>query len=430
MYMCTIKNVAVLGGNGTMGSLSGGLFAQAGIACIYFAPSREEAQGGIENAVRQARSDVIRDYIQPEPFFSLESMLPDCDWILEAVSENLALKQKFFHRVDRCRKKGSIVSSMSSGLSIEDMARDCSDDFKAHFMGVHFFNPPGRLPACELTFHPHNTERTRRFVSHFCEKTLRRVNLITCNSPAFAGNRIGFQFLNEAATYADRYGVEMIDYLLGPHTGRTLPPLETINMVGLDVHKAIVDNIYENSSDERHETFIIPDYVQRMIEGKMLGLKSGLTGGFYRTGEKNQRLVIDPSSLEHRSLKKIAIDTIERMKLHIHDGEYREALSLLQHEDSEPLSLINHFIAGYISYSYARIGEVTPAEDGIHGIDRAMAYGFSWLPPSAWVDFLGGTKKTVKLLERSHVPVPKQLADAGEGRQCRVPEVGKYFLAH
>jgi hypothetical protein len=201
-------------------------------------------------------------------------------------------------------------------------------------------------------------------------------------------------------------------------------------MVGLDVHKTIVDNIYKNSCDERHESFIIPDYVQRMIEAKLLGLKSGPAGGFYHTGEKKERFVIDPSSLEHRSLKKIEIDTIERMKLHIHDGEYGEAVSLMQSDDSEPLSLVNYFISGYISYSYSRVGEVTPVDFGIHGIDRVMAYGFSWLPPSAWVDYLGGPKKSTKLLERSEVPVPKQLADASEGRQCRVPEVGKYFLAH
>jgi 3-hydroxyacyl-CoA dehydrogenase len=431
VYMQTIKKVAVLGGNGTMGSLSGGLFAQAGIACIFFAPSREEAQDGIENAVRQARSDVIRDYILPESFESLEKMIPDCDWILEAVSENLSLKQEFFHRVDPCRKEGSIVSSMSSGLSIEDMAHVCSDDFKKHFMGVHFFNPPGRLPATELTFHPLNADTVRKGVFEFCEKTLRRVNIITCNRPAFAGNRIGFQFLNEAAHYAARYGVEMIDYLLGPHTGRALPPLATINLVGLDVHEAIVDNIYKSSNDERHETFLLPDYIQKMIERKMLGLKSGQAGGLYRIDEKrNESFVIDPSSLEHRLPQHIEIDTIEKMKLHIHDGEYRKALSLMKDDDSEPLSLVNHFIAGYISYSYSRVGEVTPVDDGIHGIDRVMAYGFSWLPPSAWVDFFGGSKEAVKLLERSDTPVPEQLADAGEGKQCRVPEVTKYFLAH
>jgi hypothetical protein len=255
------------------------------------------------------------------------------------------------------------------------------------------------------------------------------VNIITCNSPAFAGNRIGFQFLNEAADYAQRYGVEMIDYLLGPHTGRALPPLATINMVGLDVHRAIVENIYENSVDERHETFMVADYVRRMVERRMLGLKSGRAGGFYRIDENKERLVIDPSSLEYRSPRKIEIDTIERMKGCIHDGEYRKALSLMRSDTSEPLSLVKHFIAGYISYSYSRVGEVTPADDGIHGIDRVMAYGFSWLPPSAWVDFLGGPKKAVKLLERAGLPVPRHLADADEEKQCRIPEVGKFLLA-
>jgi len=428
--MNAIKKVSVLGANGTMGSLSGGIFAQAGIRCVYFARSMEKAKRGIENAVKQARSDVIRDYIVPKTYESLEEELPDCDWIMEAVAENLELKRDYYQRVDASRKKGSIVSTISSGLSIEDMTRECSDDFRAHFMGVHFFNPPGKLLANELIFHPSNTTTLKKDVYEFCENVLRRINIVTYNEPGFAGNRIGFQFLNEAALYAEKYGVERIDYLLGPFTGRTLSPLTTIDLVGLDVHKAIVDNIYEKINDERHDTFRIPDYVQRMIEKKMFGLKSGPVGGFYQYNERKEKLVINPSSLEHEHLENSRIDSIERIKLHIHDGEYKKAVSLIQNDISEPMSIIRHFIAGYIAYSYTRIGEITPVEDGIHGIDRVMSYGFSWLPPSAWVDFLGGPKETIKQLEQSGFTIPDQLAGTDEGKQCRIPEVTKFFIAY
>jgi 3-hydroxyacyl-CoA dehydrogenase len=426
--MRAIENVAVIGGNGTMGSLSGGLFAQAGIHCIFFAPSVRDAQGGIENAVRQARSDAIREYIRPESFDALEPLLPKCNWVLEAVSEDLALKQSFNRRVDLSRKRGSIVSSMSSGLSIEDLAAGCSDDFRAHFMGVHFFNPPGSLLACELTAHPDNDEGVKALVYDFCERVLRRVNIVTNNCPAFAGNRIGFQFLNEAALYAEEHGVETVDYLLGPFTGRAIPPLATIDHVGLDVHRAIVDNIYRNSNDERHESFRIPGYVQRMIDGGMLGRKSGSDGGFYRYNEKKHRLAIDPSTLEHGKLKGCSIEVVERIKRHIHDGEYRSAVSLIQTDDSEPMRIVRRFIAGYIAYSYSRIGEVTPEEHGIHGIDRVMAHGFSWFPPSAWVDVLGGPGETARFLEQSGYTPPGQLS--GHGRQCRIPEVYRYLIAY
>jgi 3-hydroxyacyl-CoA dehydrogenase len=428
--MNEINTIAVLGANGTMGSLSGGIFAQAGIRCFYFARSIEKANRGIENAVKQARSDVLREYIVPRTYESLTEELPQCDWIVEAVAEDLDLKRQYYQTIDAHRKKGSIVSTVSSGLSIEQMARDCSEDFKAHFMGVHFFNPPGKLPANEITFHSRNSENIKKYVFNFCEKVLQRVNIVTYDKPGFAGNRIGFQFLNGAARAAERYGVEMTDYLLGPFTGRALPPLATIDLVGLDVHRAIVDNIYEQINDELHETFLLPGYVQRMIDKKLLGRKSAHSGGFYRFNEKKEKLCIDPASLEHRSLENIKIDPIERIKLHIHDGEYQEAVHLLKHDDSEPLALVRQFILNYITYSYARVGEVSPPEEGIHGIDRVMSYGFSWLPPSAWVDFLGGPEETIKLLEGKGIAVPEQLSQADRGKQCRIPEVTRFFIAY
>jgi 3-hydroxyacyl-CoA dehydrogenase len=427
--MNEIRMMAVIGGDGTMGSQSGSLFAQAGVRCVFCAPSLEEARAGIERAVEQARSDVVRAYLEPATFDSLSRVLPECDWILEAVSEDLALKRQFFKEVDACRKEGSIVSTMSSSLSVEDIVRDCGDDLKAHSMNVHFFNPPAKLPANELIFHPLNAEDLRQFVNRFCRNELRRINVVAHNRPGFAANRIGFQFLNEAARHAERWGVEIIDYLLGPFTGRALPPLATIDLVGLDVHEAIVENIHRGTSDERHETFTVPPYLHEMVKRKLLGRKSGKGGGFHRIDENKVRYVFDPASLEYRKRENPNIDTIERIKSRIRDGEYRKAVDLIMRGDSEPFSLVRYFIADYIAYSYSRVGEVTPAEDGIHGIDRLMAYGFSWLPPSAWIDYLGGRAEAVDLLKGSGLAVPEALMEAAIADRCRIPEVGQYFLA-
>jgi hypothetical protein len=309
------------------------------------------------------------------------------------------------------------------------MAMDRSDDFKAHFLGVHFFNPPGKLLANELIFHPDNSESFRDAIYEFCEKVLRRVNIVAFNSPGFAANRIGFQFLNEAARYAEKYGVEYIDYLLGPFTGRALPPLATIDHVGIDVHKAIVDNIYSGCEDERHDTFLLSDYIEKMIENEMLGLKSGPAGGFYRYSKEKEKFVIIPQTLEYKKIENLKIDIVEIIKQALHDGNYREAIRIIRSAPSEEISLIRHFILGYISYSYSRIGEVTSKDDGIHGIDRVMSYGFSWFPPSAWVDFFGGPGETLKLMECIDVPLPDQLKEAPEEKQCRIPEVTKYFIA-
>jgi 3-hydroxyacyl-CoA dehydrogenase len=426
--MINIKKVAVLGANGAMGSHSGGIFAQAGISCLFFARSKEKADKGIENAVQQARSEVLRNYIVPRTYDELEDDLGQCDWVFEALGEDVELKKHYFERVDGARKKGTIVSTVSSSLSIEEMARGRSDDFRAHFMGVHFFNPPGKLPANELIFHPDNTDTLRNFVAHFCEKFLYRVNIVTYNRPGFAGNRVGFQFLNEAALYAEQHGVEMIDYLLGPYTGRALPPLATIDLVGLDVYRAIVDYISSTTNDERHDTFIMPLYCKEMVQKGFVGRKGGTGGGFYRKDD-DERLAISPEGLHYSPVKPVKVDFVEDIKRSIHDGEYRKAIERMGGERSTEADIMRHFVLGYISYSYSRIGEVTPLEHGIHGIDKVMAYGFSWLPPSGWVDLLGGPAKTASMIENAGLPVPEQLLLQPDDTHCRVPDIQKYLIA-
>jgi 3-hydroxyacyl-CoA dehydrogenase len=424
-----IKKVAVLGANGTMGSLSGGLFSQAGIRCVYFARSIEKAKRGIDSAVKQARSDVLREYIVPMTYDELEKELSDSDWILEALGEDMKLKRSYLEKVDSWRRKGSLVSTVSSSLSIDEIAAGMTENFKSHFMGTHFFNPPGKLPANELIFHPANTKELREFVISFCEKTLYRVNIIANNQPGFAGNRIGFQFINEAAQYAQQHGVEKIDYLLGPYTGRAMPPLATIDFVGLDIHSAIVDYIYKNSDDERHDTLIVPQYTKKMMDKKLYGRKGKTGSGFYSKDERDNKFVIEPDTLEYKPIESVKIDFVEKAKEYIHDGDYRKAVDVIKNENSPEAAIVRHFILSYISYSYSRIGEATPADHGIHGIDQAMAYGFSWLPPSGWVDLFGGPRETYHLIEKSGLPVPEKLESKADEDQCRIPDIQKYLIA-
>jgi 3-hydroxyacyl-CoA dehydrogenase len=426
--MNVIQKVAILGANGTMGSHSGGIFAQAGVHCLFFARSKKKAEKGIEKAVEQARSDVLRNYIVPRTYDELEDELPRCDWVFEALGEDIELKKRYLEKVDGARKKGTIVSTVSSSLSIEEIARGRSADFRAHFMGVHFFNPPGKLPANELIFHPDNTNVLKHFVSHFCEKYLYRVNIVANNRPGFAGNRVGFQFLNEAARYAEKYGVETIDYLLGPYTGRILPPLATIDLVGLDVYRAIVDYIYGETDDERHDTFSLPQYCKEMAQKGPFGRKGKTVGGFYRKDD-DEILIISPGSLDYSPLRSVKVDFVEDIKRSIHDGEYRKAVEQIAGERTTEADIVRHFILGYISYSYSRIGEVTPLAQGIHGIDKVMSYGFSWLPPSGWVDLLGGPAKTADMIESAGLPIPEQLLSQPDETHCLVPDIQKYLIA-
>ncbi|MBN2323040.1 MAG: 3-hydroxyacyl-CoA dehydrogenase family protein [Spirochaetes bacterium] len=427
--MREIKKVAVLGANGAMGSRSGGIFAQAGVRCLFFARTKQKAVSGIDNAVDQARSDVLRNYIVPKTYDELESEVSGCDWIFEALGEDQSLKQRYYERLDGALKRGTIVSTVSSSLSIEKLVEARSDDFRSHFMGIHFFNPPGKLPANEVIYHPDNTETLKEFTARFCRDRLYRINVEAHNRPGFAGNRIGFCFLNEAVRYAEKYGVGVVDYLLGPYTGRALPPLATIDLVGLDVYKAIVDYIYANTDDERHDVFAIPPYAELMKEKGLLGRKGKTGSGFYQKDEDGGRMVLSPRTLSYGRPDEIEAGFIEDAKRLLHDGEYTKAVDLIKKERSEEGGIVRHFILGYVAYSYARIGEVTPSAYGIHGIDKVMAYGFSWLPPSGWVDLLGGPKETLRMMKKEGIEIPKSLEAQKEDARCLIHDIPKYLIA-
>ena len=429
--MRKIKKVAILGASGNMGSTSGGIFAQAGIQCLFFARTKEKAESGRRKAITQARSDVLGNYITALSYESLEEKLSSCDWIFEGLSEDLSIKKDFFSKIDQFRKINSIISTVSSGLSIEEIAEGQSDNFKAHFMGTHFYNPPAKLMANELIFHKKNSSELQKFVEDFCAKVLRRQNIITHNIPAFAGNRIGFQFLNSAAQLAEKIGVQETDYLLGPYTGRALAPLATIDLVGLDVHKAIVDNVYEKVNDEMHETYKIPNYMQSMFKKNMLGKKTPDMGGFFKKGSNGQKLILEPTSLSYIPIKNLKYGFVEKIKNYIHDGQYLKAVHLIKVENSDEGKVVRDFILGYLSYSFHRIGEVTPRESYIYGIDRVMAYGFSWLPPSGWLDLLGGSKKVIDLLEHANISVPPSLQEIRDVTTpiCKIPDITKFLIA-
>ena len=425
--MGEIKKVAVLGSNGAMGSHSGGIFAQAGIHCLFFARTEEKALQGIENAVNQARSDVLRDYITPRIYDDLEREIPGCDWVFEALGENMELKKRYFERIDGCRNSDTVVSTISSSLSIEDLVRERSDGFKNRFMGVHFFNPPGKLPANELTYHPSNPEDLREYIADFCEAKLARVNIVTHNRPGFAGNRIGFLMLNEAAVLAESLGTGKVDYLLGPYTGRTLPPLATLDLVGMDVYRAIVEYVYGNTDDEHHDRYVFPEYARGMLEKGLLGRKA--KSGYYKKDRDGAVLAISPKDLSYGPADGATVNFVEDAKRFIHDGEYLRAADLIKNEPSDEGGIVRRFILEYVAYSYHRIGEVTDPEQGIHGIDRVMAYGFSWLPPSGWVDLFGGPEETIRMMKKDQIDVPETLARQDRGSRCLIRDIQKYLIA-
>jgi len=191
-----------------------------------------------------------------------------------------------------------------------------------------------------------------------------------------------------------------------------MTPLATIDLVGWDIHRAIVDNIYELAPDEAHETLRLPQYMADLMEKGVLGRKTG--GGFFGKDDGGSRIVLDPKTQKYTPKSAIPrpdlafIDTISNLH---RIGRYVDGMKAFAEATGPYAAIAQKVIAGYIAYSFNRVGEVT---DDISGIDRIMGYGFNWAPPSVLVDTIG-LKPAIQMIEKAGLDVPPALANAQEG---------------
>ena len=210
-----------------------------------------------------------------------------------------------------------------------------------------------------------------------------------------------------------------------------MTPLATVDLVGWDIHRAIVDNVYENTNDEVHETLRLPDYMAKLMEKGVLGNKTG--GGFFKK-EGKTRLVLDPRTGDYRPESEIALpdlDYIDQVAALHRDGRYREGMQVFLNAEGEYAKIARGVIAGYVAYAFNRVGEVT---ESIDGIDRIMGMGFNAAPPSVLVDTIG-VRGVVDMIGEAGLAVPKVLAEAAKTGQ---PErffdhprinIGRFFVA-
>lgn len=428
----SIRNILVLGANGAMGSGAAAAFAAAGFTTTMLARTMDKAEAGRTRARQLAKQDQLA--IAVGTYDELERVAGDAELIFEAVTETLEIKREIFARVERARTASSIVATVSSGLSIAALCAGLDDGFRRHFLGIHLFNPPTVIRGCELVPHAETAPEIVAAARAFLE-SLDRVVVECADTPAFAGNRIGFKLLNEIAQLAEEHGVAYLDQLVGPHTGRALPPLATIDLVGWDVHEAIVDNLFANTHDEAHASFALPAYMQRMIDAGHLGRKTRDKGGFFRVdgkGPEARHFVLDPATGAYHPLADVKPPVpalVERMKAAIRGGRYPEALEALVVADCKDGALLRRIILGYISYGLGRVGEVVATA---RDVDRIVGFGFNWAPPSVLVDAIGAAR-TIRLLEQEGLPVPAVIAQASErGRPlCDDPtqDSARYFAA-
>jgi 3-hydroxyacyl-CoA dehydrogenase len=427
-----IAHVVVLGANGAMGYGSGALFTTSVPRVAFLARTKEKAAEGLKAAVNAVRSSTVANRVETGDYeTAFDAAVSNADLVFEALTEDFDLKRRVFERVDGVRRPDAIVATVTSGLSIDALAQGRTESFRKHFLGLHFFNPPNVIVGTELVAGRDTDPEVSDFVEAYAARKLGRVMIRTSDTPGFAGNRVGFKVLNEAAQLAWEHGPLLVDRVIGPYTGRAMPPLATIDLVGWDIHRAIVDNIHENAPDEAHATLRLPDYMASLIATGTLGNKSG--AGFYRK-EGKTALVLDPKSGNYRPVAELKLPDLENIAplaaLH-RDGRYAEAMKLFAKAPGPWAALARKVVAGYVSYAFHRAGEVTA---GIAEIDDIMGFGFNWAPPSVLVDTIG-LRETVAMIEQADLAVPRLLAEAlSNGRAKRFytnphGNVGRFFVA-
>ena len=448
-----IEKAAVLGA-GTMGAQIAAHLANAHIPTLLLdiVPhelNEEEKSRGLTLDSKQARNRIARAGLEaakkakPAAFFTPESAtlvnignfdddlakLKDCDLIIEAVVENLDIKRQLYERVEQHRRPGSVIASNTSGIPIHLLAEGRSDDFRAHFLGVHFFNPPRYLHLAELI----RTEWTKPEVScsifGFLDQRLGKGVVPAKDRPNFIANRIGtFGALYTIRTMLeDGYSIEEVDRVTGPVIGRPKSAtFRTFDLVGLDVFSHVIKNLYDAlPEDEERDMFIAPKFLTDMVARGMLGNKT--KGGFYKRqkgeGDKKEYLVLDPATLEYRPSQKVKLPSLEMAKNIESTGERLKAL--VWGKDRVGAFLWKTF-ARTLAYASNRIPEIA---DTIVEIDRAMRWGFGWElgPFEAW-DAIGVAESVARLQEEGRtVPANVQKLLAAGAKSFYKKHDGQQF---
>lgn len=398
------STVTVIGANGTMGATVAGIIASFGNSKVYMvAKSIDKAILGIEKAVQSVRADAIRAHMIPMTYDNLKECVSQSEWVFESLSEDYIIKKEIYSQILRFRQVGTILTTGTSGLSLKEISKDFNYEQKQLFFGTHFFNPPYNLPLCEVISTKETEEQVLMDFMNFLKEKLYRKVVKVKDSPAFLGNRIGFQFINEVMQQAEVHqydgGIDYMDAIFGGFTGRGMAPLVTADFVGLDIHKAIVDNIYINTSDIIKDSFILPDYVSELLGENKLGKKTaeGLYKNVYRNSDYKEVYVYDIATKKYRQKQHYHFSFREKMISHLHDGEYTLALKSLLSEQSTESKICISLMLKYILYSLYISENVAQS---IHDSDTAMGYGFNWIPPLALVDFLGGKDEFFALCEK------------------------------
>ncbi len=415
--MRTIRRVAVLGA-GTMGSRIAAHFANAGIPSLLLdvpgQPNRSApALQGIQNALKQRPGGFFTEekttLVQAGNFDDDLDKLSECDWIIEAIVENLDAKRALWQRVDAVRKLGSILSTNTSGIPLAKISEGFSAEFRRHFLGTHFFNPPRYLHLMELIPGPETDRRILSDVEQFADRRLGKGVVRTKDTPNFIANRIG-SFLGGTigkAMVEGDFSIEEVDALTGSLIGvPNSASFRLLDLVGIDVWAFVGTNLYELvPNDPFRERFLPLDFEKKMIEQKWLGDKTGQ--GFYkRVGKDREIQALDWKTLEYHPLQKPRFPSVEAAR-NIED--LGERVRTLFRSDDRAGRFLWKVLSDLFLYCAAMIPEIS---DRMIEIDRAMRWGYGHkLGPFELWDAVGFLE-VVSRLEMERRALPSNIKDA------------------
>lgn len=430
-----IRKVAVLG-SGVMGSAIAAHVANAGIPSIVLdiVPREitpDETKQGLTLASVQVRNRLprlaldaalnarppaflhsrLRGLVEIGNFDDDFARVGECDWIIEVVVENMAIKKKMLAQVAEHRKPGSIVTTNTSGLSVAEMSAECPKEFRQHFLGTHFFNPVRYMKLLEIIPGPDTTTEVVEFMAEFGERVLGKGIVYCKDTPNFIGNRIGvYGMLRTMHLMLENgYSIEEVDAITGPPLGHPRSAsFRTADLAGLDTLVHVCENVYESvPEDEAREVFRVPPFVKTLVAEGRLGSKT--RGGFYKESRDPQGkrvfLVRDPKSGEDRPSEKVKIDSVAAAK-NLDDPADRIRNTVYAEDRAGQLAW--PLTRDVLAYSAHRMGEIT---DSIVEIDRAMRWGYNWdLGPFEVWDAIG-VAKSVEKMKADGTVVPGWVAD-------------------
>lgn len=419
-----IRTAAVIG-SGVMGGGIAALLASAGVKTLlldivpFDLKDDEKTNPAARNRIVKAGMDTV---LASRPSLLMQRKdadlitignmeddfhkLADCDWIVEVVVENLKIKQELFKRIEPVRKKGSIVSSNTSGIPLKAMSEGLSTEFRQHFLGTHFFNPVRYMKLLEIIPGEETLPEVLSFMADYGERILGKGIVWAKDTPNFVANRIGVQGIVKAMQLMLEDGISIpeVDALFGPAMGRPKTAMfKTTDLVGLDTMGHVAGNTYNLVvNDEARDSFIIPDFVKKMIEKKYLGNKT--QGGFYKTDLtpewKKIRKVIDPATLEYVEYAPADFPCLAEAKK---AKTLADKIKAVVYGDDRGARYAWKTLAHNLIYSANRIPEIS---DTIVEIDNGMKWGFNFAmgPFETW-DAIGLAESVAKM-EKDGMAVP------------------------